>query len=151
VPAGRSVIGWNCFAAHLVGFVQQLKHSRDISLQLRSYEALALALQPPLMKHVLPVDASVEDIAVDADLRFLDGYVRQALDMGARQYPPGAYPCCTPTRHASAPADPLACHRNPRRCGPFRDSRFIVQSPAGPSLATPSLCCAFDCLVHRPA
>jgi hypothetical protein len=79
--------------------VQQLKHSRDISLQLRSYEALALALQPPLMKHVLPVDASVEDIAVDADLRFLDGYVRQALDMGARQYPPGSLPLL----HTDAP------------------------------------------------
>ena len=102
--------------------MQQLKHSRDISLQLRSYEALALALQPPLMKHVLPVDASVEDIAVDADLRFLDGYVRQALDMGARQYPP-AYPLVAHRR---------ATHRRrqtrspviPTAALPFRDSRL---------------------------
>jgi hypothetical protein len=37
------------------------------------------------MKHVLPVDASMEDVEVDANLRFLDGFVHQAVSMGARR------------------------------------------------------------------
>ena len=40
------------------------------------------------MADVLPVDASCEDIDIDEKLKFLDGYVRNALSNGAVPYSP---------------------------------------------------------------
>ena len=43
---------------------------------------------PHLMREVLPVDASYEDLEVDDGLGFLDGYVQGARDRGLPDYAP---------------------------------------------------------------
>ena len=40
------------------------------------------------MQLVLPVDASCEDIDIDENLSFLDDFVQEALDNGAKPYNP---------------------------------------------------------------
>eukprot|EP00595_Chromulina_sp_UTEXLB2642_P001142 CAMPEP_0196761884 /NCGR_PEP_ID=MMETSP1095-20130614/1192_1 /TAXON_ID=96789 ORGANISM="Chromulina nebulosa, Strain UTEXLB2642" /NCGR_SAMPLE_ID=MMETSP1095 /ASSEMBLY_ACC=CAM_ASM_000446 /LENGTH=722 /DNA_ID=CAMNT_0042111947 /DNA_START=573 /DNA_END=2738 /DNA_ORIENTATION=- len=62
--------------------------SISIDLQQRCLEFKALLLLPDLMVDVLPVDASCEDIEMDEDLSFLDGYINQLLANGATPYSP---------------------------------------------------------------
>jgi hypothetical protein len=40
------------------------------------------------MRGALPAGAAGEDVKVDAELSFLDGYVKTALDNGAKSYNP---------------------------------------------------------------
>lgn len=63
--------------------VEKLKNSRDPDSQQRCYELLALKAQPALMRTVLPLDSSLEDLEVDPDMPFLNGFV-QACSLQSR-------------------------------------------------------------------
>ena len=60
--------------------------ARDPALQQRCLELKNLVEMPALMRQVLPVDASCEDIEIDVTLPMLSGYVQKALQAGARRY-----------------------------------------------------------------
>lgn len=60
--------------------------ARDPALQQRCLELKGLMQVPALMRKVLPVDASCEDIEVDVSLPMLHGYVQRALQAGAQRY-----------------------------------------------------------------
>ncbi len=64
--------------------------SRQVDLAQRCHELTALSARPGLIRGVLPVDASTEDIDVDVDMHFLDSFVAEALSAGARSYAPPA-------------------------------------------------------------
>jgi hypothetical protein len=68
--------------------IKKFGNSKDTDVQQRCLELTALLQEPDLMKEVLPVDASMEDIDIDEDLSFLNGFVKQALDNGAKPYNP---------------------------------------------------------------
>lgn len=72
----------------VVSTIQKFGNSKDTDVQQRCLELTALLRAPDLMKEVLPVDASTEDIDIDEDLSFLDEYVQSALDNGAKRYNP---------------------------------------------------------------
>ena len=61
-----------------------------IMIFIRSLEFQAL-LASGLMADVLPVDASLEDIEVDPNLPFLDGFVQLAIVNGAARYSPPSH------------------------------------------------------------
>ena len=54
------------------------------------YEFSALVKDPALLGAVFPVDASCEDVEVDAEMSFLDAFVHNALQSGAKAYIPRA-------------------------------------------------------------
>lgn len=61
--------------------------SSDPDAQKRCLEFQSLLTQAPhLLTEVFPVDASLEDVEVDADMSFLDGVVSEAISNGARTY-----------------------------------------------------------------
>ncbi|CAK0877962.1 unnamed protein product [Prorocentrum cordatum] len=62
------------------------RSSRYTDLQQRCYEFEQLRQTQPLMKKVLPYDASCEDITVNTDLSFLNAFVNKKLDEGAKPY-----------------------------------------------------------------
>ncbi|KAI4314608.1 hypothetical protein L6164_027496 [Bauhinia variegata] len=69
--------------------VEELLASHSTDLQQRAYELQALvSLDAQAVQSILPQDASCEDIEVDKDLSFLNGYVQQALERGAQPYIP---------------------------------------------------------------
>lgn len=59
--------------------VEKLKQSRNADSQQRAYELLALKAQPAFMRSVLPLDSSLEDLEVDPDMGFLDGFVQVSV------------------------------------------------------------------------
>eukprot|EP00743_Colponemidia_sp_Colp-15_P002166 GILK01002351.1.p1 GENE.GILK01002351.1~~GILK01002351.1.p1 ORF type:complete len:1062 (-),score=193.43 GILK01002351.1:67-3252(-) len=62
--------------------------SRSVDIQQRCYEFAELARDMGTMREVLPVDASCEDLEPDENLSFLDIYVQDALQHGAKPYSP---------------------------------------------------------------
>ena len=61
--------------------------SQDVDLQQRCLEFQSILTNcPNILPEILPVDASAEDVDVDPNLSFLDGYVTTALHNGARPY-----------------------------------------------------------------
>jgi AP-4 complex subunit epsilon-1 len=61
--------------------------SQDMDLQQRCLEFQAILTRcPNLLPEIFPVDASAEDVDVDPNLSFLDGYVSSCLHNGARPY-----------------------------------------------------------------
>jgi AP-4 complex subunit epsilon-1 len=62
--------------------------SEDHDIQQRCLELCALSENTQLMKEVLPLDASCEDLEVDHSLSFLDEYVADALQKGSAPYVP---------------------------------------------------------------
>lgn len=73
-------------AAHII---DEFTKSRDVDLQQRSLEFQNLLTNAShILGDVLPVDASCEDVEADEELRFLDSYVNEALQSGARPYAP---------------------------------------------------------------
>lgn len=70
--------------------IQFYAQSKSLDLQQRCIEVLALLKHSDTMADVLPVDASCEDIDVDESLSFLQNFVQQALNNGARRYEPPA-------------------------------------------------------------
>eukprot|EP00940_MAST-03C_sp_MAST-3C-sp2_P001847 g1847.t1 len=72
----------------VVACITKFGDSKDSDVQQRCTELSALLQHPDVMKEVLPVDASTEDVEVDEGLSFLDAYVAKALANGARPYAP---------------------------------------------------------------
>jgi len=70
--------------------VDKFANSRHVDLAQRCIEFRHLTSRPGLMRAVLPVDASTEDIEVDVNMPFLNGFVAEALSAGARPYAPPA-------------------------------------------------------------
>ena len=67
--------------------IDHFTKSTDCDLQIRCLEFQnILTTCPQILPEILPVDASAEDMDVDADLSFLNGYVQNALNNGARPY-----------------------------------------------------------------
>ena len=73
-----------------VAMATQASRSRVTDLAQRAVELQALAAAPrPLAACAVPFDASAKNVAaLDPDLRFLDGYVAQALARGSSPYQP---------------------------------------------------------------
>jgi AP-4 complex subunit epsilon-1 len=67
--------------------VDQYTRSKDVDLQQRCLEFQnMLTTAPQYLGEILPIDASAEDVDVDASLSFLDAYCQEALANGARPY-----------------------------------------------------------------
>lgn len=67
--------------------VDEYTRSKDVDLQQRCLEFQALlTTAPQYLGDILPVDASAEDVDVDINLSFLDGFCHEALANGARAY-----------------------------------------------------------------
>jgi AP-4 complex subunit epsilon-1 len=66
--------------------VLKYANSANSDLQQRCYEFMELSKMPHMMREVLPVDASYEDLEIDANLSFLDGLVQAARDKGMPEY-----------------------------------------------------------------
>ncbi|XP_010518961.1 PREDICTED: AP-4 complex subunit epsilon-like [Tarenaya hassleriana] len=67
--------------------IEELLASHSTDLQQRAYELQAvLTLDARAVECVMPLDASCEDIEVDKDLSFLNGYIQQAIESGAQPY-----------------------------------------------------------------
>ncbi|XP_028921925.1 AP-4 complex subunit epsilon-1 [Ornithorhynchus anatinus] len=60
----------------------------DTGMRQLAFELERLQEDPELMSRLLPVDASCEDLVVDASLSFLDGFVAEGLSRGAAPYKP---------------------------------------------------------------
>mmetsp|Transcript_23436 Transcript_23436/g.43151 ORF Transcript_23436/g.43151 Transcript_23436/m.43151 type:complete len:1067 (-) Transcript_23436:48-3248(-) len=76
----------NLKSASVNRVIRSYRSSRFTDLQQRCYEFEQLCASPAIMRKVLPYDASCEDIDVRKGLPFLDGFVQQKLQEGAREY-----------------------------------------------------------------
>mmetsp|Transcript_3426 Transcript_3426/g.5283 ORF Transcript_3426/g.5283 Transcript_3426/m.5283 type:complete len:1070 (-) Transcript_3426:374-3583(-) len=72
---------------HAAKVVDEYSRSRDADLQTRCLEfQTVLTSAPQVLGEILPVDASCEDVMVDVNLSFLDGFVHDAVVNGAKEY-----------------------------------------------------------------
>jgi AP-4 complex subunit epsilon-1 len=72
---------------HAAAVIDDYTKSKDVDLQQRCLEFQNMLTNcPNLLPEILPVDASAEDVDVDPNLSFLDGFVNDALHNGARPY-----------------------------------------------------------------
>jgi len=72
---------------YAAAIIDDFTKSLDVELQQRCLEFQSLlTTAPQVLAEVLPVDASAEDVQVDTNLSFLDGFVGQALSNGAKAY-----------------------------------------------------------------
>lgn len=70
-------------------FIEELLASHSTDLQQRAYELQAVVgLDARAVENIMPMDASCEDIEVDRELSFLNGYVQESLNKGAQPYIP---------------------------------------------------------------
>lgn len=83
ISAGRSVD----VLPECQSLIDELLASHSTDLQQRAYELQAiLSLDAQAAKQVMPMNATCEDIEIDKDLPFLNGFVQQALENGAEPY-----------------------------------------------------------------
>jgi AP-4 complex subunit epsilon-1 len=68
--------------------IAKYSKSHSVDVQQRCVEFATLLTHSGTMADVLPVDASCEDLEVDVNMGFLDGFVRNALAAGAVPYSP---------------------------------------------------------------
>ncbi|XP_058150182.1 AP-4 complex subunit epsilon-1 [Dasypus novemcinctus] len=68
--------------------IQEFTISLDTCMRQHAFELKHLRENVELMKSLLPVDKSCEDMVVDASLSFLDGFVAEGLNQGAAPYKP---------------------------------------------------------------
>ncbi|KAK2647778.1 hypothetical protein Ddye_015267 [Dipteronia dyeriana] len=67
--------------------IEELSASHSTDLQQRAYELQAvIGLDARAVEIIMPSDASCEDIEIDKNLSFLNGYVQQAIEKGAQPY-----------------------------------------------------------------
>ncbi|MCD9639847.1 hypothetical protein HAX54_024593 [Datura stramonium] len=70
-------------------FIEELLASNSTDLQQRAYELQSVVgLDARAVESIMPMDASCEDIEVDRELSFLNGYVQESLNKGAQPYIP---------------------------------------------------------------
>jgi len=72
-------------------FINEFSFSSSLEVAHRCQEFQQLLAASSIMVEVLPVDASCEDIEVDEDLSFLNGFIDQALAQGAVPYSPPSH------------------------------------------------------------
>ncbi|XP_045385152.1 AP-4 complex subunit epsilon-1 [Lemur catta] len=76
-------------SSHIVErLIQEFTVSLDTCMRQHAFELKHLHENVELMKNLLPVDKSCEDVVVDASLSFLDGFVAEGLSQGAAPYKP---------------------------------------------------------------
>ncbi|XP_017373369.1 AP-4 complex subunit epsilon-1 [Cebus imitator] len=68
--------------------IQEFTISLDTCVRQHAFELKHLHENVELMRSLLPVDRSCEDLVVDASLSFLDGFVAEGLSQGAAPYKP---------------------------------------------------------------
>ncbi|XP_030433865.1 AP-4 complex subunit epsilon-1 isoform X3 [Gopherus evgoodei] len=68
--------------------IQEFSTSLDTCIRQYAFELKHLCENKELMKKLLPLDASCDEIMVDASLSFLDGFVAEGLSCGAAPYKP---------------------------------------------------------------
>uniref|UniRef100_H0V753 AP-4 complex subunit epsilon n=1 Tax=Cavia porcellus TaxID=10141 RepID=H0V753_CAVPO len=68
--------------------IQEFTGSLDTCMRQQTFELKHLYENVEVMKNLLPVNKSCEDLVVDASLSFLDGYVAEGLSQGAAPYKP---------------------------------------------------------------
>ncbi|XP_054421405.1 AP-4 complex subunit epsilon-1 [Pteronotus mesoamericanus] len=68
--------------------IQEFTVSLDTCMRQHAFELKHLHENVELMKRLLPVNKSCEDMVVDASLSFLDGFVAEELSQGAAPYKP---------------------------------------------------------------
>ncbi|XP_029807672.1 AP-4 complex subunit epsilon-1 isoform X2 [Suricata suricatta] len=68
--------------------IQEFTVSLDTCMRQHAFELKHLRENVELMKSLLPVDKSCEDLVVDTSLSFLDGFVAEELSQGAAPYKP---------------------------------------------------------------
>lgn len=69
--------------------IEELQASHSTDLQQRAYELQALlGLDSRAAEHVMPFDASCEDIEIDKNLSFLNNFVQQSIEKGSQPYIP---------------------------------------------------------------
>ncbi|KAL5063521.1 hypothetical protein RYX36_025258 [Vicia faba] len=83
IAAGRKVD----MLSECQSLVEELLASHFTDLQQRAYELQAvIGLDAQAVEAILPHDASCEDIEVDNNLSFLNGYIQQSIESGAMPY-----------------------------------------------------------------
>ncbi|XP_023579828.1 AP-4 complex subunit epsilon-1 [Octodon degus] len=68
--------------------IQDFSVSLDTCMRQHTFELKHLHENVEVMKNLLPVNKSCEELVVDASLSFLDGYVAEGLSRGAAPYKP---------------------------------------------------------------
>ncbi|XP_036773684.2 AP-4 complex subunit epsilon-1 isoform X2 [Manis pentadactyla] len=68
--------------------IQEFTVSLDTCIRQHAFELKHLHENVELMRSLLPVDKSCEDMVIDASLSFLDGFVAEELTQGAAPYKP---------------------------------------------------------------
>ncbi|XP_076983988.1 AP-4 complex subunit epsilon-1 isoform X2 [Tamandua tetradactyla] len=68
--------------------IQEFTVSLDTCMRQHAFELKHLQENMELMKSLLPVDKSCEDMVIDSSLSFLDGFVAEGLSQGAAPYKP---------------------------------------------------------------
>ncbi|XP_072479159.1 AP-4 complex subunit epsilon-1 isoform X3 [Notamacropus eugenii] len=76
------------FSKTVEKLIQEFSVSLDTCMRQHAFELKHLQENVELMKNLLPIDKSCEDLVVDASLSFLDGFVAEGLDQGAAPYKP---------------------------------------------------------------
>ncbi|CAL9145664.1 unnamed protein product [Musa hybrid cultivar] len=85
ITAGRNVE----MLPECQSLIDELSASHSTDLQQRAYELQALlCLDSQAVESVMPLDASCEDIEFDGNLSFLNSFVQQSIEKGARPYIP---------------------------------------------------------------
>ncbi|XP_042038975.1 AP-4 complex subunit epsilon-like [Salvia splendens] len=69
--------------------IEEMLASHSTDLQQRAYELQSIfTLDAQAVKKIMPMDSTCDDIEIDKNLSFLDGYVQQAIENGAQPYIP---------------------------------------------------------------
>ncbi|KAL6549768.1 hypothetical protein OROMI_020256 [Orobanche minor] len=85
IAAGRTVD----ILSECQSLIEEMLASHSTDLQQRAYELQAiLNLDTHAVEKIMPVDSSCHDIEIDKSLSFLNGYVQQSLENGAKPYIP---------------------------------------------------------------
>ncbi|KAL7159671.1 hypothetical protein ABFS83_01G043600 [Erythranthe nasuta] len=85
IAAGRTVD----ILSECQSLIEELLASNSTDLQQRAYELQAiLNVDAHAVEKIMPINSTCDDIEIDKNLAFLDGYVQQSLENGAEPYIP---------------------------------------------------------------